>query len=127
MGLKEGTTANIRGRYKTRLSEIDRFWALVQKTTTCWLWRGSMLPKGYGLFRITSPRSKVLAHRYSYTLKHGCIPPGLMVLHKCDNTSCVRPGHLFVGTNQDNVDDMVRKNRHQHGDKHYKRRRKKCV
>lgn len=43
--------------------------------------------------------------------ERGSIPAGLKVLHRCDNTACINPSHLFVGTQRDNVDDMVSKGR----------------
>ena len=64
---------------------------------------------GYGMFRIK--RESYLAHRYSWTLHRGPIPVGLWVLHRCDVPACVNPGHLFLGTHQDNMDDMKRKGR----------------
>lgn len=118
----EGKRPEKKGRYKTQLTELERFWTLVRKTRGCWYWIGYTLPKGYGLFRVNSPRRKVLAHRYSYTVNNGPIPRGKLVLHECDNPTCIRPDHLFTGTHQDNVDDMIKKGRHQHGDRHYKRR-----
>lgn len=76
-------------------------------------WKAQTLPKGYGLFRRGSlQHGKVLAHRFSYELQHGDIPVGMNVLHKCDNPRCVNPEHLFLGTQKDNVADMVAKKRH---------------
>jgi len=80
-----------------------------EPTSGCWLWAKTLSRFGYGMFRIK--RESYLAHRYSWTLHRGPIPVGLWVLHRCDVPACVNPGHLFLGTHQDNMDDMKRKGR----------------
>ena len=88
----------------------ERFWKFVKKTETgCWNWLGHRDEKGYGTF--FSGNKDVRAHRFSYELHNGKIEGGLWCLHKCDNPPCVRPSHLFLGTNQDNVDDCHKKGR----------------
>lgn len=72
----------------------------------CWLWRASTNDLGYGLF---GPRR---AHRASYEFFYGEIPKGMSVLHRCDVRNCVNPEHLFLGTQADNVRDMMQKKRH---------------
>lgn len=79
----------------------------------CWIWRGSSESSGYG--RFTLDGKSVLAHRFSWLLSHGVLPPGWMVCHRCDTPACVRPWHLFLGTAADNADDMVRKGRSTRG------------
>ena len=87
----------------------ERFWAKVHKTKTCWEWTAFRMPFGYGQF---APRGKMkYAHRVSWELEYGPIPEGMCVLHKCDVPYCIRPDHLFLGTHQDNMDDMVSKGR----------------
>ena len=71
---------------------------------------------GYGKFnRSGGPE---LAHRVAWEMKHGPIPAGLDVLHKCDNPPCVADEHLFLGTNADNVADCCAKGRQAQGDSH---------
>ena len=84
-------------------------------STGCWEWVAGKCKKGYGTFWANGRTNK--AHRFSYTIFNKEIPKGLFVLHKCDNPSCVNPEHLFTGTNQDNMDDMVRKGRSYRGSK----------
>lgn len=95
-----------------RPSFEDRFWARVQRGDGCWEWTGRLNEHGYGglWFRRKMDR----AHRVAWTLTNGEIPAGLCVLHHCDNRRCVRPDHLFVGTQLDNMRDMVAKGRQAH-------------
>lgn len=75
----------------------------------CWIWKAVKNYRGYGhiSFRNYPRRS----HRVSYTVHKGEIPKGMLVLHKCDNPSCINPDHLFLGTHQDNMNDMKKKGR----------------
>lgn len=95
----------------------QRFWIKVRKTRWCWYWTASLRNGGYGAFAYTSDGRVVhdRAHRYSWRIHRGAIPRGLFVLHSCDTPSCVRPDHLFLGTNADNVADMMAKGRHVSG------------
>lgn len=87
-----------------------RFWSHVDKTDGCWLWTGADKGAlGHGRFYVKGKRTKV--HRFSWELANGPIPPGLFVLHRCDNGACVRPDHLFLGTQADNIRDMDSKGR----------------
>jgi len=81
----------------------ERFWEKVDRTGSCWLWKGYKLKKGYGQFRINDKAKR--AHRVSFSLMKGEIPDGLCVLHHCDNPSCVNPDHLYLGTEKDNARD----------------------
>lgn len=63
---------------------------------------------------ITVNKKRLKAHRFSYEYFIGEIPKGLFVLHKCDNTKCCNPDHLFLGTQADNVADMVKKGRNRY-------------
>jgi hypothetical protein len=82
-----------------------RFWSKVAVAgpDDCWEWQGAIGSTGYGNLDIDG--STVKAHRVSHLLTHGPIPPGLYVLHSCDNRRCVNPNHLRIGTAQDNADD----------------------
>lgn len=94
---------------------IERFWSKVKKTKTCWIWTTGKR-KGYGVFCIKFKTLK--AHRFSWEICKGPIPKNILVLHKCDNRACVKPSHLFLGTQQDNMKDMMSKNRQAKGEKH---------
>lgn len=81
---------------------------VIKNKEGCWGWKGSPSKK-YKALRFND--KAILAHRASYILHHGPIPKGLCVCHKCDNPSCTNPEHLFLGTYQDNVKDMMAKKR----------------
>ncbi len=89
----------------------DRFWERVNKSDGCWLWTGGKSTSGYGQICVTTGRIE-RTHRVSWFLATGEWPPsGLHVCHHCDTPTCVRPDHLFLGTHQDNMRDMVSKGR----------------
>lgn len=91
-------------------SMAERFWNKVEKGSDCWEWMAYKDKDGYG--KIGYQNGGMLsAHRFSWILHFGSILDELFVLHHCDNPSCVRPDHLFLGTNQDNMNDMVKKGR----------------
>ena len=95
--------------FRTMKTLEERFWEKVNKTIDCWEWIGAIDRHGYGKFSIKY--KKYIAHRISWELHNGKIPKGICVLHRCDNRKCMNPEHLWLGTQQDNSDDMIRKGR----------------
>lgn len=100
------------------ISKIDNeemrreFEEKIEKTDGCWIWTGSASTYHgltYGQMRFNNRTA--LAHRVSWILHHGEIPPGIMICHKCDNPICVNPSHLFLGTAKDNAVDRETKRR----------------
>lgn len=92
----------------------DRFWARVQKGDGCWLWTASKSRAGYGAIFVDGKTRR--ATHVAVWLTTGEWPKeGLVVCHHCDVPSCVRPDHLFVGTQMDNMRDCVRKRRNKFG------------
>lgn len=89
----------------------ERFWSKVDRRgpEECWLWTASLNRAGYGTIGID--RGSALASRVSWSLANGPIPPGLDVLHSCDNPPCVNPAHLRSGTHPENMKDMAARNR----------------
>lgn len=91
---------------------IAAFWARIDRVNgpihpvcgQCWMYLGNPSQR-YGHFK------DVFAHRFVWELVNGPIPEGMLVLHECDNGKCVNPGHLFLGTPQDNMDDKMSKGR----------------
>ncbi len=101
-----------------RLSDEERarrFWAKVEKTDSCWIWRGQLGGRGYGHTKrmIDGKIRAKPAHRLAWEMLIGPIPKGLSVLHECDNKLCVRPGpgHMHLGTHQENMREMVERGR----------------
>ncbi len=108
-----------------KLSDEDtaRFWRKVNKDgpipdqsnphykglEQCWEWTAGCFTAGYGMFTLN--RTPFLAHRASWTIHFGDIPPKLRVLHRCDYVKCIRPEHLWLGTSDDNNKDKGEKGR----------------
>lgn len=90
----------------------DRFWSKVRVGDGCWLWTASP-SRRYGAFWIGDRATgrDHAAHRVSWQMAHGTITEGMEVLHCCDTPRCVRPSHLFLGTQLQNIADMVAKGR----------------
>lgn len=86
-----------------RGDDVARFWSKVDQSGDCWVWIGACW-RGYGVFAAQGHR---LAHRFSYALGNGPIPPGMLVCHHCDNPPCVRPDHLYLGDNATNTRDRT--------------------
>jgi hypothetical protein len=107
-------------------STEERFWSKVDRSGptpphmpelgNCWVWTRSRFRSGYGCVCIEGKTMR--AHRVAWELAHGRIPAKLWVLHKCDNAACVRIDHLFIGTTDANMADMVAKGRQAAGERH---------
>lgn len=94
----------------------ERFWEKVEKGKSCWIWRAAKDESGYGKIGVSGKVE--MAHRVSWSFENGEIPNGMCVLHRCDNPSCVRASHLFIGDQKENMNDMTCKGRRSCGDSH---------
>lgn len=95
---------------------LNKFDTYVKKgsPSVCWPWLRRVNNAGYGMY------GSVLAHRFAYTQAYGEFDKKRMVLHRCDNPTCVNPGHLFLGSNATNMADKGRKGRCKNGNSYKK-------
>jgi hypothetical protein len=104
-----GNTLCVNPQHLVVRTSEDRFWAKVEKTEGCWLWKGARSANGYGT--VWHKGKCYAAHRLSWVFAHGAEPTTEVIRHSCDNPSCVRPDHLVPGTQADNVHDMIDRGR----------------
>lgn len=108
-------------------SQQQFFWSKIDKTGDgCWPWKSTIDRDGYG--QQGFKKKNLRAHRLAWELTHGPIPEGMQVLHVCDVRNCCNvKDHLFLGTDKDNIADMVRKGRQSKGETHGSRTKPECV
>ena len=101
-----------RFRMKTSL-DIFEANAFPEPNSGCWIWMGGVRGVNNNLRPVMQlDREPVCAYRFSYVHFIGAVPDGMFVCHRCHNGLCVNPDHLYVGTPQQNTDDMMRAGRH---------------
>lgn len=96
------------GRPTNRPEDLWKYVA-VGAPDECWPWTAATRRRGYGIFTVN--RRNFVAHRLAFQVATGIDPGELLVCHTCDNPPCCNPAHLFLGTNSDNMRDMVAKGR----------------
>lgn len=121
------TLADVKKRYVRRPPKPrkpprplkERFNAkwIPEPNSGCWLWIGARRSKNYGAIGHSNGKT-ISAHRAAWLVYVGEIPDGICVLHRCDTPECVNPGHLWLGTHSENMQDMISKGR---GNRHPKR------
>ncbi len=110
------------GVYARKPADV-RFWTFVDKQgpwvpslgSCCWVWTGASVGKGYGGFRAAR---WTYAHIFSYELHYGPVPHGMQINHRCNNRRCVRPDHLYAGTQSENLDDAFNSGTKPYGERH---------
>ncbi len=99
-------------RLRPQPDQAELFWSKVAITADdnqCWIWQAGKVPNGYGKFNVR--KKTKAAHRLAWMFPNYVIPNHMEICHSCDNPACCNPKHLFIGTRQDNTDDMMRKGR----------------
>lgn len=113
--LRRGDVNDYGSRKVAEGDAIERFHQKYEiNESGCWMWMGGTRPNSKGVpypRHWTDDFKSIGAHRFSFELVHGAIPQGMYVCHKCDTPLCVNPDHLFLGSHQDNMRDMVAKQR----------------
>jgi hypothetical protein len=113
--LRRGDVNDYGSRKVAEGDAIERFHQKYEiNESSCWIWTGGTRPNSKGVpypRHWTDDFKSIGAHRFSFELVHGAIPQGMYVCHKCDTPLCVNPDHLFLGSHQDNMRDMVAKQR----------------
>lgn len=102
------------GRFvKSEKTDLERFEeGFVPVTESgCWLWTTSLDSYGYGNFYSYKYKKNIRASRYSLELYKNEVAGNLFALHKCDIPACVNPDHLYIGTQVDNMQDRIKRNR----------------
>lgn len=111
MRLVAGAGSETEGACWMDESVLSRFWPKVDKganPTSCWMWKASRTPEGYGQLSRRGSHRPFHAHRLAWQIANRSeIPSGLMVLHRCNVPACVNPHHLYVGTRSDNLRDCI--------------------
>lgn len=103
-------------RLKKSGSLTERFFSrFVELDNGCWQWKAHTDKDGYGY--LPGDKKNIRAHRFSYEIHKGEIPDKMIICHHCDNPGCVNPNHLFVGTQKDNAQDALKKERNYIGEK----------
>lgn len=96
---------------------IEYFEKNVIRKNGCWDWKNNLSDR-YPRIYFSKTEKRISAHIFSWKLHFGDIPSGMNVCHKCDNTRCTNPSHLFLGSSADNIKDKVNKNRQAYGESH---------
>lgn len=95
--------------------DLARFHAKIQRSESCHLWAARKDREGYGQFWLNGRQLR--AHRLAFELAFGPVPDGKLVMHVCDNPSCVNPAHLRAGSTATNIADRNAKARQARGEK----------